>query len=293
MGEVFHGAPDIPVIYLVGLTNESRENGFIADVVHNAGYALARAVNLADGAGGELRPAAAAGEGEPVADVILHIVARERVEFVMDENALAELTELIACQDGLELGLADEDDLQKFLLVRLEVGKQPDLLEYLKSEILRLVDDQNDVAAGIDPGKEELVDLRHEVVMRLGLVGLAQLGENGAQHLGFIEAGIEDKRGIVVVHVQLLQQPPTEGGFAAADLADEYNKALALAYAVEQVLQRFVVSRTEIKKFGVGRDVERHLRQLIEALIHGRVRSMRAAGKRHAKFSTPRRRPRI
>ena len=44
----------------------------------------------------------------------------------MHEDALAKLAEFVARENGFELGLADEHDLEEFLLVGLEIGKEAD-----------------------------------------------------------------------------------------------------------------------------------------------------------------------
>ena len=272
MGEVvqvFHRMADVPVVYLVGLPNESRENGLVAQIIHHAWNAFACAVDFADGPGGEMRAALATREREAMANVVLYVSEGQGQQLIMHEDALAKLAEFVARENGLELGLADEDDLEEFLLVGLEIGEKPDLLKHLKGEVLRLIDDEHDVAAGRDAREEDFIDLRDEIVMAIRMLRFTQIREDGLEHLGFVDAGVENERGIIMLDIEFIHQPAAKGGFAAADFTDEHDEALVFPDAVEQVLQRVVVRGTEVKEFWIGRDVEGHLRQRIEALIHG------------------------
>src|ERR1039457_6562803 len=67
--------------------------------------------------------------------------------------------------------------------------------------------------------------------------------------------------------VELFQQGAAEGGFARADLAGELHKALALADAVEQMVEGFAMLGAVEKKARVRRDVERRLLQAIKLKI--------------------------
>ena len=59
--------------------------------------------------------------------------------------------------------------------------------------------------------------------------------------------------------VQLLQHRAAKGGLARADFAGQLDKALALADAVEQVVERFPVLGAVKQEPRVRRDVERGL----------------------------------
>src|ERR1039458_4356542 len=100
----------------------------------------------------------------------------------MHEDALAKLAEFVARENGFELRLADEDDLEEFLFVGLEIGEKADLLEHLKGEVLRLIDDEHDVPAGRDAGEENFIDLRDEIVVAVRLLRFTQIREDGLEH---------------------------------------------------------------------------------------------------------------
>src|SRR5271165_5686889 len=121
VGHVAGGAPRIPVVHLVGLPDERREHGLVAEVVDDAGYPPAGLVYLAEGPWGERRAPRAAGKRQPVLDVMGHVPARQGMQLVVDEDALAELAQLVAREELLQLRLAHEHDLEQLLLVRLKV----------------------------------------------------------------------------------------------------------------------------------------------------------------------------
>ena len=106
-----------------------------------------KTVDGAHGPFGEEGAAVPAGLGHAVVHVVGEIVRIERVEFAVDEDALAELAEFVAFDDVLKLGLSHKDDLKELLFVGFEIGEEADLLEDFEGEILGLVDDEDDVAA--------------------------------------------------------------------------------------------------------------------------------------------------
>jgi hypothetical protein len=79
-------------------------------------------------------------------DVRLGLRAIERRQVVAGGHALGELAQLAPSQHLLQLRLTHQHDLDQLLGVGLEVGDEADLLEHLGREVLRLVDQQHDVA---------------------------------------------------------------------------------------------------------------------------------------------------
>ena len=68
--------------------------------------------------------------------------------------------------------------------------------------------------------------------------------------------------------VELVEEAAAEGGLAAADFTDEDDEAFFLGDPVHEVLERVLVGGAEVKKLRVRGDVEWHLREAVEALIH-------------------------
>ena len=98
-----------------------------------------------EGARGEGHLARSARHRQPVAHVVVGLLARQGRQVVAGGDALRELPQLAPSQHLRELRLADEDDLDELLGVGLEVGDEADLLEDLGREVLGLVDEQDHV----------------------------------------------------------------------------------------------------------------------------------------------------
>jgi len=227
------------------------------------------------------------GEGEAVLDVGLNLGVVEGAEFVKDEDALAELAEAAFGEAGLELGLADEDDLQEFLGVGFEVGEEAELLHDFEGEVLGFVDDEDDVLAGVDAAQEGGVEAAGEVgvVEGEGAVGggvgdFAEFAEDGGEEFAFGEAGVENEGGFDAGGVEFVEEGAAEGGFAAADFAGEDDEAGFLGEAVAEVGEGVVVGGAEVKETGVGGDVEGHHAETEELLVHGGSGKGGRSGKR-------------
>ena len=70
-----------------------------------------------------------------------------RLEVITRRHPLGQLAHMLLCQQGTQLGLPDQDDLQQFLRGGFQVGQQTDLLEYFRTQLLRLIDNQHRAAA--------------------------------------------------------------------------------------------------------------------------------------------------
>src|ERR1019366_7564454 len=102
------------------------------------------------------------------------------------------------------------DDLKELLLVGLQVGEKPYLLEDLEGEVLGLVYDEHDVAPPPDPLKEDPVHLRDQVHLATGKFRLAELVEDRLEHLGLRDARVQDEGGVKASRVELVQEAPAE-----------------------------------------------------------------------------------
>ena len=70
------------------------------------------------------------------------IVLAQRFEVLASGDALCQLPHVFAIEYLAELGLSDQDNLEKFLLWCLEIGQQPDLLEDISRQVLCFIDNQ-------------------------------------------------------------------------------------------------------------------------------------------------------
>ena len=114
----------------------------VAQQVDAARHAARELVDAPQRRAVEGQHGAQAGDREPVRDVLHRLLLGQRLEVEARDHALAELLELGLREHAAQLGLADQHDLQQLALVRLQVGQQPQLLQHVGREVLRLVDDQ-------------------------------------------------------------------------------------------------------------------------------------------------------
>ncbi len=76
-------------------------------------------------------------------DVALAFLDRQRLGLQREGDALGQLAQRRIGQQFIELGLAEQDDLQQLALFGFQVGDQPHELESFAAEMLRFVDDQH------------------------------------------------------------------------------------------------------------------------------------------------------
>ncbi len=149
----------------------------------------------------ELRCRRAAGDPQAMADVFRGLVAVERLEVPPYRDPLVQLRQIRTAEDGAQLRLADEHDLQELLGLGLEIREQAQLLEHHRRQVLRLVDDDDDARARDFLGEQEAVQLVDELLLasrrrrqpELAVDGLQQLevGQGGVENVGDDRVGIE------------------------------------------------------------------------------------------------------
>ncbi len=155
------------------------------------------------------------------------------------------------------------------MFVGFQVGKEPDLFEHAEGEVLRLVDDEQDVPAGGDAFEQEGVQLAQQVGLVVAPGVFTELGEDGSQHLGFVDRGVENQGGVeATVGLEVVEQLAAERGLAAADFADEDDEALFFEDPVFQMLQGLLMSGAQVEKLRVRCDMEGKFRQAVVGLIH-------------------------
>lgn len=186
----------------------------------------------------------------------------------MDQDSLAELAQSVFTQDPLKLGLSHEDDLKQLLLVGLQVREQTELFQEVKGEVLGLVNDQEDVFPPLDSVQEDVINLLYEAATASARAFLSEFRENRFQKLGLGDTRIEDQGALVLLVVNLVNEMTTKRGLSASYFSGQHYESLFLCYAVLQVLEGLLVSRAQVEKVGIGSNVERHLFEAVETLIH-------------------------
>ena len=204
-------------------------------------------------------------------DVAIGLGRVQRQQVVARRDALGQLAQVGARGQVLELGLTDEHDLQQLVTRGLEVGEQPDLLEYLGREVLRLVDHGNrapTAAVGLEQVGVECLRECSAAVGRFGQRDVELLEDHGQEFRGR-ELRVEHERNIGLFG-HALQQAANECRLAGADLAREHDEAVALRDAVDQVRERLRVTLAHEEIARVRRDRERTFVEAEEIEIHGR-----------------------
>ena len=97
-------------------------------------------------------------------------------------DALAQLAQVGSGQPDIQLGLAEQHDLQQLAGLGLQVAEQPDGLQGLVRQGLRLVDQHHHSAPLLVQGDEVAMDAIREIQLAVPLHHQPQLqGQGGAQ----------------------------------------------------------------------------------------------------------------
>jgi hypothetical protein len=222
----------------IGVGGDQRRRSERVDLARDA---VREPEDLAAGVGREHERAVATGDVDVVVDVAHRLVGRERVQPVVHGDALAELAQLVAREVRFQLGLADEEDLHQLVALVFQVREQPDLLEEIHRQVLRLVHHQHGLLATVAHVDEVLLE-QHE---RGGLADPGRQLDAEAQadlleHLLARERGVGDQRHGDLV-APLVQRVVERRGLAGSHLTGDQEERFAVLDAVAQVRARFLV----------------------------------------------------
>jgi len=169
-------------------------------------------------------------------------------------DALIQLSHLRRADEGEQLRLSHEDDLNQLLTVGLEVREHADLLEELGRQVLCLVKDRNAGSAVRELLQEEGVETVEQLLTRGGSrIAQAELGEECLKHLHSIQERIEDQRDAIALRIELLEQIATFGSISAAARGMEmsYKHAWDLVEDMNRVFGKpLVAAQTGGRKGG-------------------------------------------
>ena len=142
----------------VGVHGETRQQRPIANQIDQPRNAVRQPVDELECLRRERDCRRSAGNRQPVRDVGSDGFPIERLQLVANRHALIELPQSGRPQQGSQVQLADENDLEQLLLVGFEVRQDADLLEHLQRQILRLVDDEHGAGIQRDETEKEVVE---------------------------------------------------------------------------------------------------------------------------------------
>ena len=115
-------------------------------------------MDLGDGLRLEPNLTARAGDVQAVMDVAIGLLLVEIGERAADRHALVELRHLRRANLVEQLRLSDENDLNELFLIGLEVREHANLLEELRREVLRLVEDRDAALSERELREQELIE---------------------------------------------------------------------------------------------------------------------------------------
>ena len=166
-----------------------------------------------------------------------------------------------------ELGLSQKDDLDQFFVLGLQIREHADFLKDGRCEVLRLVDDDDDVMAVAQLFNEISVQLGNK--LRFGTAGVldVKIFKDGAQQVLAADMGVGDQ-GRLGARVELVQKRAADGGLAGADVAGNDDKALAGFNGIDQCTQGLHVLAAFVEKPRTGRHIERRFFEAVEFVVH-------------------------
>ncbi len=196
-----------------------------------------------------------------MAHIGARLLAAQRIQVVAAGDALRELAQLGAREQLAQFRLADEDDLQQLLRRRLQVRQQPHVLEHLRRQVLRFVDDQDDAPA-LGVRREQAPIQPIDELLDAAPVGSVdrnpELLADAQQKFRGRDPRIQDDRDVGVLR-HARQQRAHDGRLAGADLAGQLHETAGLVDAVQQVRERLGVPLAQVEIARVRRDRERPL----------------------------------
>ncbi len=264
------GAPDGERLDPVVSRGVGAQQRAVADDIDQARDSARETADQEAGRRAEQRPFDT-GDSDPVPDVVPRLPTRQRLQMVTRGNALSDLPQLVAGEQGAQFRLAHQDDLEEFLLGCFQVRQQPHLFDHVLAQVLGFVHQYYGVTA-LAVGSEQIVIQR--IGHRLDAIAAfgrrnAKLSTDAREELAYRYAGIEDQRHVHVAW-QILQHRAGDECLAGADLTGELHEAAALADAVGQMGKRLPVPRAEIEVTRVRGDGKRAFGESEITLVHKR-----------------------
>ncbi len=146
--------------------------------------------------------------------------------------------------------------------------EEPDFLEDVVIEVLRLVHDQDGGAAGGGLVEQELIQREKDFGFRPAVALQVEIIGDHFEELVGADAGVENAGEFDAVGVELVAEAFEQGGLAGADLAGEHDEAFAAVDAVDQVCERLFVLGASVKEGRIRTEVERTFAESEEGVVH-------------------------
>ena len=193
----------------------------------------------------------------------------QRPEVIARGDALRKLTQIWSRQHLGQLWLTDKNDAQQFAFVGFQIGQQAQLLQHVRREVLRLVNEQYGGSSGSITSQQLLVDVVHQsldAAVRIAAIDTQFIGD-GFEELHCVQPRIEHECN-VDMRWHLLKQTATQRGLARADLAGQHHKAALIVQAIDKMRERIAMSFGQIQKSRIWRDGKRPLTKPKVLFVH-------------------------
>ena len=237
--------------------------------VELARYTFAIIIHQLETVGAEARVARPAHLAEAVEDIGFDFLGFHRIEMMRRDHALAQLFQRRRMKQRLaELGLAEQEYLQKRMAAKLEVRQHPQFFERRDREILPLVDDQQRAPPGARLFAQILLHRAQQFGLALPFPFDAELFGNKAQQIVALDLCRHQLDRGQPVRIDRVHQMADQRRLARADIAGDDDEAFALRQPIAKVGHRLAVrSALEIES-GIGRQLERASGEAVELIVH-------------------------
>ena len=244
----------------------------VAQHIEQAGHAAAQAIDPADQTVREELPRSCGNTGnlEAVPEIGGDLRLVQRSEVIAGDDPLRQLAQIRSLQHPGQFRLTQQDDLQQFALVGLQVGEQAHLLQHVDREILCLVDDQHRMSApgvGVEQVAVEAIDEDLDA----GIAGRkvnAEFDAEARQQLLHGQLRVEYVGNVAGIG-NLFEQAAAHRGLARAHLAGQQDEAAAAFDAIQQMGERFLMALAHVQVTRIRRDRKGRLAEAEILQIHG------------------------
>src|SRR6266436_6113406 len=138
---------------------------------------------------------ACSSDPEPLGDVVMGLLFRQRARLTAEHDALPELSQFRQLQLLFQLLLSRQYDLQQLLRGCLEVGQQPNLFKHRVGQVLCFVHDEHGGFTGTVTLEKPLIEPHQLLTLGPRLAGNTELRQYEIEQLIRIHPGIKKKRG--------------------------------------------------------------------------------------------------
>ena len=200
--------------------------------------------------------------------VFAHLVDGQRHQSETVGNALAQLADIRLAQILIQLGLAEQHDLQQLVVFGFQIGQQAHFFQRCQRHALRFFDkNHHALAVGVAFEQVRLYGLHDFEARRLAVEVQMQLEGDGVQNFFRRNARVGEINGFHVFG-QALHQHVAQHGLAAADFTAYLDDAFAMRDGVNQCLKDRPAITAAEEKIRVRGNLEGRLIEAEMFVIH-------------------------